>query len=147
MRVESDHYVFVFDEPAGREGLDLFRRASAIIAECDWTPPMAAGDPSKAAAIIDRFIFSLAGHREGERILLLTFSGATVETRDGSAEPVAFSKAWVDRLPITHAKDPYDALWSAWVQLGFFGSGLREAMRQGAEHLAKLKAEATPTSE
>lgn len=77
MRIVTDNHIFELDEPAGREGRQLFRAASAVIAECGWVPP--GSDPEHAAAHVDRFIFALAGHRQGDAMVLATLGGGTMD--------------------------------------------------------------------
>jgi len=127
MRIETEHHVFEIDEPAGREGRELFRSASALIAECGWEPAHA-----------DRFIFALAGHPRGEQALIATLGRGTMDD-----EP--FAVRALDKLPIEHSKEPWDALLEAWIRLGFFGSGLLKGFLKAGEMLKAAKE--TPDSE
>lgn len=141
MRLETDHYIFERQEPAGREGRELFRACSSVISECGWKAPGQGTGPEE----VDRFIFAVAGHSCGEAVLFATLGrGGTIQRRDGGDEPRPFTMPELDKLPIEHSKEPWDALFEAWVVLGFFGAGLRRAYEKGRELAAQAE---TLTSE
>jgi hypothetical protein len=142
MRIETEHYTFELTEPTGRDGRQLWRQAAALIAQSGWVTPLADGDPAERVARVDRFVFYLAGHQHGEQLLRATLCGGTVTPRD-SGEPEPITPKWLDKVPLTHSKEPYDALFQAWVDLGFFGDGLKKASAAG-QRLANRE---IPTSE
>ncbi len=134
--VSTANHEWEIAEPAGAAGRALFRSCAQVIAECGWIPPEATiGDVEVTARNLDRFIYALAGHGNGERVLLLTMNGATIDgVKYGDPNGPSFAQ-WLDALPLSEQLEPWRALFGIWVRLGFFGDQLRKSTARAAAEL------------